>query len=168
VLLVVVYLTLFLESCVTGMTFYKPLKSDIMSFRDIKDPWIRAQELRRIADWLEGVGERVESLPQEWEDLPERVREDSMKNIVYCSDDIVVALSALSHLHDLRQVYWGDWRPDWDNDDMKYIIYFDGDDVRTEEFTSGYNFFLVFPTEYLREHFLEHHRYIIEKAQPLL
>ena len=88
---------------------------------------------------------------------------------VWPNKELAEAALAMSQLAQLRERYWDGWEPDWEDDDqMKFIIHIDGHCIATEEFTTGYNFFLVFPTASQRNHFLKHHTELIETAKPLL
>lgn len=77
------------------------------------------------------------------------------------------AFLALSRLYDLKQAYNDGWVPDYEDDHYKYAIKFACNQA-CEDIVVGESKFLAFPTEELRDHFLEHHRELIEQAKPLL
>ena len=134
---------------------------------DLKE---KANELKRLADeMLEALGAEYQ-LPEKWDDLSRPTKEASIECNVRCSKDISAAMFALSKLYDLRQEYWriaGGWEPDWDDEEIKYVVeLYDGDFGVFETFYE--NSFLAFPTEEQAEHFLYHHRGIIEQAKPFL
>ena len=70
------------------------------------------------------------------------------------------AVVALCKLIQLRDAWWGDWKPDWsDNNVPKYGI--------CNELYC-YNKILVFPTAEMRDEFLNTFRDLIEEAKSLL
>ena len=77
------------------------------------------------------------------------------------------AYDAHSKLNELKQAYNADWVPDWGDDGPKYCIHFYAGKVDTVN-SNLMSFFLAFPTEEKRDHFLKHHRELIEQAKELL
>lgn len=74
----------------------------------------------------------------------------------------------LAQLSQLMKYYNGDWEPDWTEiTTCKYCLICNNDGISwtTERSISN---FLAFPTEEIRDRFLENHRELIEKAKPLL
>lgn len=73
---------------------------------------------------------------------------------------------AMIQLEQLRNCWWGDWKPKW-NSCAKYIIKWEGEDLIV--FTARcVHAFLVFPTREMAEEFLECFRDLIEKARDLI
>lgn len=107
-------------------------------------------------------------LPESMEDLADWGRCDY--HTVRVLEGAQNAFSALSDLYDLRKEYWQaeGWEPDWGNfQQNKYSIrYYDN----TPDITiaHGLRRFLVFPTRAQAQHFLKHHRALIEQARELL
>jgi hypothetical protein len=83
------------------------------------------------------------------------------------TQEFAKATVALTHLTQLRKVYWGDWKPDFTNTERKFVIECERDIIKTDS-TVHFNFFLAFSTRELRDHFFKHHRELIEIAKPLL
>jgi hypothetical protein len=74
---------------------------------------------------------------------------------------------ALAQLCQLRDRYNGGWKPDWNAEAKKYVIY------RSIEGISGASYFtlphvLAFKTPELRDEFMKNFADLIEKAKPLL
>ena len=124
-------------------------------------------------------------LPTKWEDLKKlkgyyvndlseifNLRNANMtisKNLFPTKAEAEACL-ALSQLCQLRDAYNGeplaDWC-DWSFPKMKFVIYFDENEIFTTEhfYTSSC---LAFKTRELRDEFLENFRELIETAKPLL
>lgn len=135
-----------------------------------------AAQLREAATLLDNatqtaVEEPKEKLPETYNDIPEETIRAGMEAVVKCHPDIEKPMRVLSVLYDLRQEYWriaGNWKPDWEDEDQpKFVIQFvQNKPINSKAwYTAG---FLVFPTQGQAEHFYEHHRDLIEQAQPLL
>ena len=77
------------------------------------------------------------------------------------------ACIALSQLCQLRDRYNDGWKPDYKDNNVKYLLYYWGDTI-TKSRTTGASNLLVFKTEELRDKFLENFRDLIETAKPLL
>lgn len=82
--------------------------------------------------------------------------------------EIAEAFLALMQLIQLRDLYNGDWKPDWKNEhEKKYVILVCRDKVETYR-TETANKVLAFKTEKLRDQFFNNFRYLIEIAKPLI
>jgi hypothetical protein len=68
---------------------------------------------------------------------------------------------ALSQLLQLRKAYVGDWVADWEGGSYKYIIKRFENRIQKNYFCNTF-FELSFPTEKLRDHFLKHHKDLLE------
>lgn len=77
------------------------------------------------------------------------------------------AFCALGKLIQLRNAWWGDWRPDWENSDTKYVICTYQNKIDIFGVVSELCI-LAFPTEEMRNDFLETFRDLIEKAKMFL
>ena len=82
--------------------------------------------------------------------------------------EIAEAVRALCQLLQLRDLYNGDWEPDWKNThEKKYVIMVCCDKVEPFR-TEAANKVLAFKSEELRDQFLENFRDLIEIAKPLI
>ena len=78
------------------------------------------------------------------------------------------AFIALGKLIQLRDAWIGDWRPYWDNSfKNKYTIYFKKNKI-VASWNTEISHFLSFPTEKMRDDFLETFRDLIEEAKTLI
>ena len=84
------------------------------------------------------------------------------------SEDEAKAFCALGKLIQLRDAWWGDWRPDWESGNKcMYSIDVDKNTVCVScAFT--FNYILVFPTEEMCKDFLNKFRDLIEQAKMFL
>ena len=74
---------------------------------------------------------------------------------------------ALAQLCQLRDVYNEGWKPDYKDDNVKYLLYY-WNDIITKSHTTGASNLLVFKTKELRDKFLENFEDLIWIARPLL
>jgi len=77
------------------------------------------------------------------------------------------ACIALAQLCQLRDIYNAGWKPDYKDNNVKYLLYYWGDTI-TKSHTTGASNLLVFKTVELRDKFLENYKDLIETAKPLL
>ena len=79
----------------------------------------------------------------------------------------VEALVAFCKLRKMRKQWIGEWEPDWTNDESKYTIINEGN-----LFVSSLNVAvsnpMSFPTEKMRDEFIETFKDLLEIAKPLL
>lgn len=128
------------------------------------------------------VFRRVDDLPKRWEDLKKisgaYVNENSKigntnmvvtynfyKNVFPTKEEAEACL-ALSQLCQLRDFYNDGWKPDYKDDNVKYLLYYWGDTI-TKSHTTGASNLLIFKTEKLRDKFLENFEDLIKIAKPL-
>ncbi len=77
------------------------------------------------------------------------------------------AFCALGKLIQLRDAWWGDWRPNWEEDTIKYSILSSRN--RLLEYTpSTTSHILSFPTAEMRNDFFDTFRDLIEQAKMFL
>lgn len=76
------------------------------------------------------------------------------------------AVLALCQLIQLRNVYNGDWVPDWNDENRKYTIDFYEDEIFSGDVSSTPSI-LTFNSRELRDEFLRNFRPLIEKLKPL-
>ena len=144
-------------------------------------------ELKEIA--LQAFTEReLNPLPRSWEEFCEKYPIKRGECFLESKDRITVAPCnfagnrvcknwipskesaemhlAMIQLEQLRNCWWGDWKPEWSNCE-KYIIKWDKNDLMV--FTArNIHAFLVFPTREMAEEFLKCFRDLIEKAGDLI
>lgn len=73
----------------------------------------------------------------------------------------------LIHLHILRNEYRGCWKPDWNDDNPKWCIIFDNNELTICKNTRVQRF-LSFQSEELSKEFLANFKSIIESAKELI
>ena len=95
-----------------------------------------------------------------WKRKPER---DRCKCV---SQKSAEAHLAMIQLEQLRDCWWGDWKPIWGISQKWYIRLFNG--VPSVGITTNISKFLTFPTKEMAEEFLECFRDLIEKAKDLI
>ena len=82
---------------------------------------------------------------------------------LFNSEDKARAFVALGKLIQLRDAWWGEWRPDWKNDKCKYGITLSYDEIITT-YSYRQSSPLVFPTEEMRDDFAATFMDLIEQA----
>lgn len=134
------------------------------------------QELttREVKCWedLEVIsGARVEAYGQIYEFQDWTIKHDTgfpnMGKNIFAYYEQAEAAIAMAMLSQLMKDVNGDWKPDWEDKGVKYVLFFKGNQITkgTSLITAS---FLAFPTAITRDKFLENHRELIEKAKPLL
>lgn len=99
--------------------------------------------------------------------LSEPINEEDHKIV---PEGLGKSMLALSKLLICRNAWWKQlgWKPDWDNiNEWKYCIYPNRGQLATGIFL-GQNIILSFPTEEVRDQFLDSFRDLIEEAKELL
>ena len=96
------------------------------------------------------------------------------KNYIYIPENLVApnkeladTTIALLKLLFLRDYYNEDWKPDWKDDEWKYIIENYRGEIETER-TCGNGKILAFKSKEIRDKFLEEQKELLEIAKPLL
>jgi len=86
---------------------------------------------------------------------------------LFNSEDKARAFVALGKLIQLRDAWWGEWRPDWKDNEFKYSIgiYFNRIDIT---YHANLSYILAFPTAEMRDDFLSTFRDLIEQAKMFL
>ena len=83
------------------------------------------------------------------------------------SEDEAEAFCALGKLIQLRDAWWGEWRPDWSNDERKYYLHVFDSEIRIGD--SNYcQYTFAFPTNKMATDFLSTFRDLIEQAKMFL
>lgn len=88
------------------------------------------------------------------------------KNL-FPTEEEAEACIALAQLCQLRDRYNDGWKPNYKDNNVKYLLYYCGDTI-TKSHTTGASNLLVFKTEELRDKFLENFKDLIEIAKSLL
>lgn len=84
------------------------------------------------------------------------------------SEDEAKAFCALGKLIQLRDAWWGDWRPDWEKGNRRmYCIDVEKNTVCVST-TLTFNYILVFPTGEMCKEFLDKFSDLIEQAKMFL
>ena len=122
-------------------------------------------------------------LPKSWEDLKfvNGFYVESNSEVCDCIDQYTVgdnknifptreeaeACVALAQLCQLRDAYNEGWKPDWEDDEDKFNIFYSKNKI-VKGFGHVSSSFLAFKTKEIRDKFLVNFRYLIETAKPLL
>ena len=99
-------------------------------------------------------------------DFKERTRRTNYKDI-YPDRATAEAALALCQLIQLRDVYNGDWVPDWNNKEIKYVIQLEDGEIQCDTWIGLGASPLYFRTKELRDEFLSIFRDLIERLKPL-
>lgn len=86
---------------------------------------------------------------------------------IFNSMDEAKAFCALGKLIQLRDAWWGDWKPDWTDVRIKFSVIVFGDKI-VQSASVGTRRLLSFQTEEMRDDFLETFRDLIEQAKMFL
>lgn len=86
---------------------------------------------------------------------------------LFKSEDEARAFVALGKLIQLRDAWWGDWRPDWKDNEFKYCIGIYCNNIDTT-YHANLSYVLAFPTAEMRDEFLSTFRDLIEQAKMFL
>ena len=148
-----------------------------------KEWYNKGGELREIA--LQAFTEKeLNPLPRSWEEFIESIKFTFNGNLEYIdgiehrsnscfpnksigeSSEICNKHVAMFQLEQMRNYWWGDWEPEWNNCE-KYVIKWKQDDLIVFIATRVHAF-LVFPTKEMAEEFLKCFKDLIEKAGDLI
>lgn len=97
----------------------------------------------------------------------ELIRRVDYHKCVYKNKETADAFIALSQLIRVMDCYNDGWVPDWNTNEMKYVIYCNSNHIITNT-TIGSSFVLSFKTKELRDEFLKNFRSLIEIAKNLI
>lgn len=135
------------------------------SFKCIK---FKKEENKEVTYWKE-----LENIEGYWVSDISVVKQRSLsKNTfddrnVFATKEQAEACIALAMLSQLMKDVNGDWIPDWNADNRKFIIKFFKNTI-IRGWVNSTQRFLSFPTEEIRDTFLKNHEALIMKARPLL
>lgn len=174
--------------CIFGqhLKLYKEMKEErniTLTLEKAKEWYKKGGELREIA--LQVFSEKeLNPLPKSWEEFIELIKFAFSGHLEYIdgieyrnnscflnksigeSSEICDKHVALFQLEQLRNYWWGDWKPEWDCFE-KHVIKWKKDDLIVFIATRVHAF-LVFPTREMAEEFLKCFRDLIEKAGDLI
>lgn len=85
----------------------------------------------------------------------------------FLSKEETKAFCALGKLIQLRDAWWGEWKPDWSNDEDKYHVWIVVDEICIDKAIHIPHVF-AFPTEEMATDFLNTFRDLIEEAKMFL
>lgn len=85
----------------------------------------------------------------------------------FLSKEETKAFCALGKLIQLRDAWWGEWKPDWSNDENKYHVWIMVDEICIDK-AIHIQHVLAFPTEEIAIDFLNTFRDLIEEAKMFL
>ena len=180
--------------CTCGKTALKPYKemkeerNVKLTLEKAKEWYKKGGELKEIA--LQAFTEKeLNPLPRSWEEFC-KSNPIKISEAVICTESTIVTCDssevrdsdydreicpsmksaeahlAMIQLEQLRNCWWNDWKPEWNNN-VKNVIKWEGDNLIV--FTAKrIHAFLVFPTKEMAEEFLECFRDLIEKAGDLI
>lgn len=87
--------------------------------------------------------------------------------MVFATKELAEALIAMAQLSQLREVYRDGWKPNWGDNNIKYVIYMYGDKI-DKSFLQSSHHFLSFQSAEIRDEFLNNFASLIETAKPLM
>lgn len=114
------------------------------------------------------LGLLKDTKPRSWEEYCNNTKRNTYDYDEFSSREESMAFIAFGKLIQLRDAWWGDWRPDWSiNSKCKYTIEAECGKISKMQVSSIHST-LVFPTEEMRNDFFETFRDIIEQAKMFL
>lgn len=113
------------------------------------------------------LGLLKDTKPRSWEEYCNNTKRNTYDYDEFSSREESIAFIALGKLIQLRDTWYGNWKPDWDEVYAKYTIVNTKGRIRvsTTIFTSRV---LAFPTEEMATEFLETFSDLIEEAKMFL
>ena len=134
----------------------------ILVLADFTDEEIKEMKKpKRITKW-EDLGEIEGYIITSYCNIrPYKCLTGDVTKYLFATENQARSALAMSQLSQLMKHVNRDWKPDWSDDGIKYTIEFIGNRINTSWLKSCANF-LSFPTEKIRDQFLEDHRSLIE------
>lgn len=86
---------------------------------------------------------------------------------VFATEELAKASIAMAQLSQLREVYRQGWKPNWGDNNIKYVIYMYSDKI-DKCFRQSSHHFLSFQSAEIRDEFLKNFASLIETAKPLM
>ena len=120
----------------------------------------------------QGLLKEKDSKPHSWEEYEKNnsycyVPDIRSKYNYFNSIEEANAFCALGKLIQLRDAWWGDWKPDWRNDEVKYHVWIMVDEICIDK-AIHIQHVLAFPTEEMAIDFLNTFRDLTEEAKMFL
>ncbi len=121
----------------------------------------------------QGLLKEKNNRPRSWKEYEKSVVGGFVPNTrskyyLFNSEDEARAFCALGKLIQLRDAWWGDWRPDWKEDDTeKFNIFYALNKIHIDV-SVKIGYILSFPTEEMADDFLLTFRDLIEQAKMFL
>lgn len=120
----------------------------------------------------QGLLKEKDSKPHSWEEYEKNnaygyVPDISSRYNYFNSIEEANAFCALGKLIQLRDAWWGEWKPDWSNDENKYHVWIMVDEICIDK-AIHIQHVLAFPTEEIAIDFLNTFRDLIEEAKMFL
>lgn len=132
----------------------------------------------------QGLLKEKDSKPHSWEEYRENIllyqrckfsaeeynfeRTEDFSYKVFGSPEEAKAFCALGKLIQLRDAWWGDWKPDWSDDKAKYYIHIYDNEICIGSYSNYWQQTFAFPTEEMATDFLKTFRNLIEEAKMFL
>lgn len=154
-----------------------------MKTKEFKIQVPEGYEIDREKSTFEKIVFKIKELPRSWEDLYmikgwfvengsdiyefDNCFTTSKNRNLFPTKEEAEACLALAQLCQLRDRYNDGWKPDWNDVNEKYIIYFHANKIIRGD-TCRAQSVLHFKAKKLRDKFLENFRDLIETAKPLL
>lgn len=145
-------------------------------------------ELKKVSDTEYRIVKKENVLPKTWEEfcelnpvkdneyyissdscirtLTSATRNPNNDKNSFPSKEKAEAILALCQLIQLRDYYNDGWKPDWNEDSNKYVIYFFRDEPAPTT-NAGCAKILAFKSRKLRDEFFDNFKDLIEKLKPL-
>ena len=146
-----------------NLKLYKEMKEErniTLTLDKAKEWYNKGGELKEIA--LQAFSEKeLNPLPRSWEEFCKQGNP-----IASWRYNIPIKYETLFKLEQLRNCWWGNWKPTWDGS-TKYAIKRNCNEISIIR-TYNTSSFLVFPTREMAEEFLECYKDLIEKAGDLI
>lgn len=120
----------------------------------------------------QGLLKEKDSKPRSWEEYEKNnaygyVPDIGSRYNYFNSIEEANAFCALGKLIQLRDAWWGDWKPDWSNDEVKYHVWIMVDEICIDK-AIHIQHVLAFPTEEMAIDFLNTFRDLTEEAKMFL
>ena len=141
----------------------------------------------RAFAYVSKMGKKQDNKPRSWEEYREQVRNTPCFAISVAEEGRAIkrnrggnpfvnefnnkeeakAVITLCKLIQLRDAWWGDWKPNWEDTNKKFTIFCDRD-ILVRGTNYSYQRVLAFPTQEMCIDFFETFHDLIEGAKPLL
>lgn len=115
----------------------------------------------------QGLLKEKDDKPRSWEGYCNNTKRNIYEYCDFSSREENLAFIALGKLIQLRDAWWGDWRPDWNKDAEKFNIYYALNKCHIDV-SVNVCYTLSFPTKEMATDFLSTFRYLIEQSKMFL